>query len=54
MIWYALAAPILAIAATIAAQEFSWLDETRIRRFNDRATAETIRRREGNARSGPQ
>jgi hypothetical protein len=50
MIWYALAAPILAIAATIAAEEFTWLDERRIRRFNDRATAETIRRRERSAR----
>jgi hypothetical protein len=49
MIWYALAAPILAIATTIAAQEFTWLDEARIRRFNDRATAETIRRRERSA-----
>jgi hypothetical protein len=53
MIWYALAAPILAIAATIAAEEFSWLDQRRIQRFNDRATAETIRRREQTARTNP-
>ena len=53
MIWYALAAPILSMAATIAAQEFPWLDETRIRRFNDRATAETSRRREQAARNHP-
>jgi len=53
MIWYALAAPILAIAATVAAQEFSWVDERRIRRFNDRATAETIRRREQTAGAHP-
>jgi hypothetical protein len=46
MLWYSLAAPVLGMALIIASQRFRWLDEGQIRRFVDRATAETARRRE--------
>jgi hypothetical protein len=47
MLWYSLAAPLLGLGLVIASHRFRWLDETRVRRFVDRATAETIRRRLG-------
>jgi hypothetical protein len=46
MVVYSLAAPLLAMALVIVAPRFAWIDEARVRRFVDRATAETARRRE--------
>jgi hypothetical protein len=46
MFLYSLAAPLLGIALTIGARHFRWIDEVRVRRFVDRATAETARRRQ--------
>jgi hypothetical protein len=43
---YSLAAPMLAIALLVGAQHFRWLDVEQVRRFVNRATAETIRNRE--------
>jgi hypothetical protein len=42
----ALAAPLLGMALIIGAKRFDWIDESRVRNFVDRATAETTRRRE--------
>ena len=42
----ALGAPVLGIALMVAGQRFPWIDQDRVRRFVDRASAETIRRRE--------
>lgn len=47
MVVYALGAPVLGIALMVAGQRFPWIDQDRVRRFVDRASAETIRRREG-------
>jgi hypothetical protein len=45
-VYYSFAAPLLGIALIIVLQRFHWLlDEARVRRFVDRATAETARRR---------
>jgi hypothetical protein len=46
MLVYSLAAPVLGIALLIAARSFAWLDESEIRRFINRATAQVARRRE--------
>jgi len=46
MFRYSLAAPLLGIALSIGARHFRWIDEVRVRRFVDRATAETARRRQ--------
>jgi Family of unknown function (DUF5677) len=46
MFSYSLAAPLLGIALSIGARHFRWIDEVRVRRFVDRATAETMRRRQ--------
>jgi hypothetical protein len=46
MLPYSLAAPLLGMALVIASQRFRWVDETRVRRFVDRAIAETARRRD--------
>jgi hypothetical protein len=43
---YALGAPVLGIIVVVAGQHFEWIDQTQVRRFVDRATAETTRRRE--------
>jgi hypothetical protein len=44
-VYYSFAAPLLGIALIIALQRVHWLlDERRVRRFVDRATAETARR----------
>lgn len=45
---YALGAPVLGITLVVAGQHFEWIDQTQVRRFVDRATAETTRRRERN------
>jgi hypothetical protein len=50
MIIYALGAPLLGIALIVAGQDRPWIDEARVRRFVDRASAETTRRRERSAR----
>lgn len=47
MVVYALGAPVLGIALMVAGQRFPWIDQDRVRRLVDRASAETIRRREG-------
>lgn len=46
MIFYALGAPVLGIALIVAAQDRPWIDQVGVRRFVDRASAETTRRRE--------
>lgn len=46
MLWYSLAAPLLGLALVVAAERFDWIDTTHAIRFIDRATAETVRRRE--------
>ncbi|MGH2868104.1 MAG: hypothetical protein ACRDNK_11135, partial [Solirubrobacteraceae bacterium] len=48
IIIYALGAPVLGIALIVAGQHFDWIDQTQVRRFVDRASAETTRRRERN------
>lgn len=45
MLRYSLAAPLLGMALVVASEQFRWIDETRVRRFVDRATAATARRR---------
>jgi hypothetical protein len=45
---YALGAPVLGITLVVAGQHFEWIDQALVRRFVDRATAETSRRRERN------
>ncbi len=37
--WYALAAPLLAVALIVASQRFVWLDDDEVRAINARATA---------------
>jgi hypothetical protein len=46
MIDYVLGAPILGIALVVAGTVVDWVDHDEVRRFVDRASAETIRRRE--------
>jgi len=46
MIDYVLGAPILGIALTVAGNVVDWIDDDQVRRFVDRASAETTRRRE--------
>jgi hypothetical protein len=46
MVVYALGAPVLGIALIVVGQRYPWIDQDRVRRFVDRASAETIRRRE--------
>jgi hypothetical protein len=46
MIVYALGAPVVGIALTVVGQQHSWVDQDAVRRFVDRASAETTRRRE--------
>ncbi len=46
MVIYALGAPLLGIALIVAAQDRPWIDQDRVRRFVDRADAETTGRRE--------
>lgn len=43
---YVLGAPVLGIALVVAAEVVDWVDAEPVRRFVDRASAETIRRRE--------
>ena len=45
---YALGAPVLGITLVVAGQHFDWIHQPQVRRFVDRATAETARRRERN------
>jgi len=45
MLNYSLAAPIFGMMLVIVSGRFPWIDEARVRRFIDRATAETERRR---------
>jgi len=49
MLSYSLAAPLLGMALSIAARQFRWIDDVRVRRFVDRATAETVRHRQASA-----
>lgn len=52
MIDYVLGAPILGITLVIAAEVVEWIDVERARRFVNRASGETIRRRERSAAPG--
>lgn len=52
MLSYALGAPVLGMALVVAAEDFSWIDNGRVRRFVDRATAETTRRAERRSAQG--
>ena len=45
--------PVLGITLVVAGQRFDWIDQPLVRRFVDRATAETTRRRERNRPTGP-
>jgi len=49
MLSYSLGAPLLGIALSIGVRHFRWIDETKVHRFVDRATAETVRRRQVSA-----
>jgi hypothetical protein len=46
MLWYSLAAPLFGLSLVVGAERFDWIDAARVLRFLDRATAETVRRRE--------
>lgn len=49
MVVYALGAPVLGMTLIVAGQHFDWIDQAAVRRFVDRASAETTRRRERNS-----
>jgi hypothetical protein len=53
MIEYVLGAPLLGMALVVAGEVVDWIDVQRVRRFVDRASGETIRRRERAGSTGP-